>query len=375
VRLTEGQLNRTTLQRQLLLSRERVSVADAMRRVMALQAQEPASPYVALWNRIEGFRADELDRAFDQGELVKASLMRITLHAVTAHDYPSFHAAMRPSLRASRLNDRRFSGAGLTVADVDAYEPTLLSGSTKPRSGAEIVEALQSPFGERAKSAWWAYRTYAALHHAPTGGPWSFGLRPSFTAASMTLSPDEHGRALDSLVARYLRSFGPAGVADIAQFTLLTRSVARAALARLGDAVVRLEGPAGEELYDATGLEVAPQGPAPPRLLPMWESTLLAYADRSRVIPPAYRSHVIRRNGDVLPTLLVDGYVAGVWRPSDGAIEATAFERLPDETWARLSDEAGRLLALLQLRDPLVYGRYARWWGQLPAAEARTLPA
>lgn len=373
--LTGRQLNRTTLQRQLLLSRQPVTVPDALRRVMALQAQEPATPYVALANRIEGFDAATLDRAFEEGAVVKASLMRVTLHAVSHDDYPAFHAAMRPTLRASRLYDRRFKESGLTIAAVDAYESRLLEQSTRPRSGPQIVEALGTPFGDRARSAWWAYRTYANLHHAPTGGPWRFGPRPAFVTAPTTLAPERHENAVAGLVERYLRSFGPASVADIAQFTLLTREVARRALERLGTAVARVDGPAGVELYDATGLDVAPDGPAPPRLLPMWESTLLAYADRSRIIPATYRPHVIRRNGDVLPTLLVDGYVAGVWRPLDGRIEVTAFELLPRETWAALAAEASRMMALLQPRDPAAYGRYARWWRQMPAVEVRALGA
>ena len=105
----------------------------------------------------------------------------------------------------------------------------------------------------------------------------------------------------------------------------------------------------------------------------MWDSILLAYADRARVIPDAYRKLVIRSNGDSLPTLLVDGYVAGVWRPVDGGIEATAFEPLADDAWAGLETEARALLAFLADRDAAVYRRYARWWDGLPAAEVRVL--
>jgi hypothetical protein len=175
-------------------------------------------------------------------------------------------------------------------------------------------------------------------------------------------------------VRRYLRGFGPATVPDIAQFTMLTRAVARAALERLGDEIVRPEGPPGAgELFDLQGLEVAPDGPVPPRLLPMWDSVLLAYADRTRVIPEPYRGHVIRRNGDVLPTLLVDGRVAGVWRFRDGVIEAAAFEPLACADWSGLEEEAGVLTPLIAERDPGLYGRHRRWWEQLPAAETRLL--
>jgi hypothetical protein len=105
----------------------------------------------------------------------------------------------------------------------------------------------------------------------------------------------------------------------------------------------------------------------------MWDSTLLAYADRGRVIPEPYRKLVIRRNGDVLPALLVDGYVAGVWRPVDGSIEVTAFHRLPDGDWDGLEAEARALLGFLANREPAVYRRYAHWWATLPSADVRVL--
>jgi hypothetical protein len=105
----------------------------------------------------------------------------------------------------------------------------------------------------------------------------------------------------------------------------------------------------------------------------MWDSVLLAYADRGRVIPPAYRALVIRRNGDVLPTLLVDGHVAGVWRLAGDGIEATAFHELPERAWQGLADEAWALVSFLAARDPAVYRRYAHWWKELPAAEVRVL--
>jgi hypothetical protein len=161
---------------------------------------------------------------------------------------------------------------------------------------------------------------------------------------------------------------------DLAQFTMLGRGVARDAIAALGDEVVTLEGPDGSTLSDLAGAPI-PDGeiPAPARLLPMWDSTLLAYADRSRMIPMEYRKAITRINGDVLPTLLVDGHVAGVWRPVEGGIEATAFHPLPDDAWEELATEAAALGAFLAERDPAVYRRYGHWWASLPRAEVRVL--
>lgn len=370
--LTERQLNRATLDRQLLLERRAVDVVEGVHRVVALQAQEPASPYIALWNRLAGFDPMELGAAFAGGSIVKSSLVRITLHAVTAGDYPRFHAAMVSSLRASRLHDGRYRETGLAIADADGLLLHVLDFARTPRSKAEIEALITERLGAPQPRMWWAYRTFAPLHHVPAGPPWSFSLRSRFRAAPSTLPAEERAAATRHLVRRYLEGFGPASVVDVAQFTILRRPVVREALAALGEDIVRLEGPDGAELYDIAGASI-PGGDelAPPRLLPMWDSVLLAYADRSRVIPPDYRRRVIHQNGDTLPTLLVDGRVAGVWRLLDGAIEASAFRALTKADWIGLESEAAALTGFLLARDPKVYSRYHRWWSKLEAAEVR----
>lgn len=375
MRLTARRLNRATLARQLLLRREPLDVADAVRRVAVLQAQEPASPYIALWNRLAAFDPAELDAAFADHRVVKATLLRITLHAVHAEDYPAFHNAMLPSLRASRLHDRRYTSTGLSIADADALLPHLLEFAARPRTKAEIEDLIAARLGEPQPRMWWAFRTFAPLHHVPTGGPWSFGSRSSFVAAPEQLPAERRDESIQWLARRYLEAFGPASAMDLSQFTLLRRPVVRDALGAMAGELERLEGPDGAELFDLPGAPLpAEDTPAPPRLLPMWDSVLLAYFDRGRVVPPDYRRLVSRSNGDVLPTLLVDGYVAGVWRPVDACIEATAFHRLPDEAWSGLAEEAKALTAFLADREPIAYRRYARWWAKLPSAEVRLLP-
>jgi hypothetical protein len=375
--LTARQLNRATLSRQLLLEREPVDVVEGVRRVGALQAQEAASPYLALWNRLAGFEAAALDAAFAARQVVKASLVRLTVHAVHADDYPAFHHAMVPSLRASRLRDRRYLDTGLSEADADAFLPHLLAFLDRPRTGAEVEELIEVRLGAPQPRLWWALRMFAPLHHAPTGGPWSFGSPSAFVAsgnAPAPATPAKHDEAVRRLAKRYLKAFGPASLRDIAQFTMLRNPVLRRALEAMADEVDELEGPEGVTLFDVRG---APRGsadaPAPPRLLPMWDSVLLAYADRSRVIPAEHRPLVIRRNGDVLPTLLVDGQVAGVWRAREDGIEAAAFHPLPDAAWDELHREARALRRVLGERDPRPYARHDHWWAKLPDLEVRTL--
>ena len=373
--LTSRRLNRATLARQLLLRREPLDVADAVRRVVALQAQHAASPYIGLWNRIAGFEPRDLDAAFATRAVIKATLLRITLHAVHADDYATFHAAMLSTLRASRLHDRRFKSTGLSIADADALIPELAEFAAAPRTNAQAEDWLRARVGDGARWMWWALRTFAPLLHAPTGAPWSFGERPAYVAAPGLPPAAGRHECVQRLVRRYLEGFGPATVQDVAQFALVPRADIRDAVRSLGDALVDVKGADGSELFDVPEAPLPDEEtPAPPRLLPMWDSILLAYFDRSRIIPPDYRRLVARQNGDMLPTLLVDGHVAGVWRPADGGIEATAFHRLSDETWSQLGVEARSLVLFLRDREPGVYRRYANWWKTLAAAEVRFLP-
>jgi hypothetical protein len=376
-RLTPRQLNRATLARQLLLERAPLGAVEGVHRVVALQAQEPASPYLALWNRLSPFAAADLDRALADHAVVKATLMRITLHVVDAADYPTFHEAMQTTLAAARLNDRRFTRTGLSRSDVGALIPHLLAFTATPRTNAEVQAFLVERLGPLPEpGVWWALRQLGPFVHAATGGPWSFGPRPSYVAAPDQRRDGDERASLRRLVWRYLEGFGPASVADIAGFGLLYRPVVREAIASLGASLETYEGPDGKELFDVPGAVVPDEAtPAPPRLMAMWDSTLLAYSERSRIIPPDYRKLVIRSNGDTLPTLLVDGYVAGVWRPLDGAIEATAFHPLSDDDWTGLETEARALRTFLAERDPAVYRRYTRWWTTLPTAEVRLLAA
>jgi hypothetical protein len=229
-----------------------------------------------------------------------------------------------------------------------------------------VLSELVPEIGDLAR-LWPALRAVGAFRHAPTAGPWSFGRRPAFLPC--TVAADDEPGATAELVRRYLTAFGPATVADMSQFTILKRSTLRDVVESMSD-VVAVGGPDGSQLVDVSRVDPptdAETASLPARLLGMWDSVLLAYADRSRVIPDEHRPHVIRRNGDVLPTVLVDGLVRGVWRASTDAIEVRAFEPLDDATLGGLDGEARDLRRLLADREPAVFSRFGRWWDRLPA--------
>src|SRR4051812_981650 len=375
-------LNRTTLARQLLLRRERLDVPEAVRRVVALQAQHPASPYLALWNRLDGFDPKQLDAAFAAYDVVKCNVPRMTLHAVHGDDFGTFREALELSLRGAKLHDRRFAVSGVSLDDADALIPQLYDFTREPRTAAACEAWLGEQVGDEArKPAWWGLRQYAPLLPAPGAEPWSFNQKVSYVAPRarpVLADAAACARSLAVLIRRYLAAFGPSTVADMGLFAMVYRGKAKEAIEAHAPDLERVEGPNGEVLYDVPGAPYADEdAPAPPRLLGMWDNVLLAHADRGHIIPPEYRPHVTRSNGDVLPTLFVDGFVAGVWRATDEALEATAFHALDDDVWEALDAEARTLRELLAGRDPLVYRRYDHWWEKLAdagvAAETRLL--
>jgi hypothetical protein len=377
--VTIGELNRATLVRQLLVERASFDVPAAVHRLVAIQAQQPASPYLALWNRVADFDPADLDRAFVEGEVVKASLLRVTLHAVHADDHGPFRVALEPTFRTARFGPRQLALTGLTADELDALVGEAPAFAAEPRTNAEAEAWVAStvPNGP-AKAVWRAVRRYAPIRHVPTGGPWSFGRRPTHVAAAFgVVDPDDRAAqaaALQALVRRYLEVYGPASLPDVAQFLMVSKPLARAALDALADELVVVDRPDGRPLHDLPGAPRPPSDlPVPPRLLGMWDNVLLAHADRSRIVPPEHKVLVTRRNGDVLPTLLVDGRVAGVWRTVADGVEATAFDKLTKAAWSGLAEEAAGLLELLADREPHPYQRYDHWWTDLPGVEVRVV--
>ena len=165
--LTERELNRATLARQWLLERQRVPVARAVERLGGLQAQEPAAPFVALWSRLDGFDAAELRRAIERGAIVKATLLRGTLHFVTAADWASFQPVVAAGWAARRLA----TPAG-PMAEVTART---LAFAQEPRSQGELRAFVAAAGGNADDGQWWQTRRQIPLLHVPTGGPWAFG--------------------------------------------------------------------------------------------------------------------------------------------------------------------------------------------------------
>jgi hypothetical protein len=329
------ELNRALLERQLLLRRRRLPVVDAIERVCALQAQYSLSPYIALWSRLSGFNRDQLTRALEQRKVVKSTLFRITLHLTSARDYPYFAAAFLPAAQemTPRVSAQRIAQLSRKV-----------SAAAKKPMTHEQLEAL----GAEEMGGRWRTRTLAPLVHLPPSGTWRFWGRPELLSMTTWLGVELPTReeGAERIVRRYLAAFGPATQQDLLRFAGVRVGDLRPGLERLELRTFRDE--RGRSLLDLPRAPL-PDGDttAPIRFLPKWDSALLAYAppERTRILPEEFRSTVIKNNGDVLPTVLVDGFVAATWNVDRKAgLRITPLRRLTKAERAEVDEEGERLL-------------------------------
>jgi hypothetical protein len=328
--LTAAELRRATLARQLLLERKKLSPVAVIERVVGMQAQWAPAPYVGIWTRAEGFRRDALERALRRGEVLRPTAMRGTLHLVTKRDYPmvwnafkELHVGYSPSslARGLALLEEARTRAPLTQKEAYAW-----LGDPNPKQTFRAIK-----------------RKGHLLHH-PETALWKPTASLLFHAADEPAEL-EYEAALTQLVHRYLRAFGPATKKDINAWSLLPMGWVAHALEGLPTYLDE----AGRTLYDVPRAPLpAADTPAPVRFLPKWDNAILGYEKSSRLLPAELRRVVILANGDVAPTVLIDGAVAARWQVDED--ERVRVEYLASATRtqkAEVADEAARLEAWL----------------------------
>jgi hypothetical protein len=304
-----------------------------------LQAQYAPSPYIALWSRVTGFRKEQLTRALETRKVVKSTLFRITLHMTSARDYPYYAAAWLPAAR--EMTPR------VTVEQMAELSRKVHAAARKQITHEQLEAIAGKEMGGR-----WRTRTLAPLLHVPPAGTWGFHGRPELLVLDAWLGVELPAREAGAkrFVRNYLASFGPATKQDLHRFAGVRAGDLRPGIEQLKLRTFRDE--RGRELLDLPDAPL-PNGDtvAPIRFLPKWDSSLLAYAppERTRILPEKFRSTVIRKNGDVLPTVLVDGFVAATWNVDKRrGLEVEPLRRLTKAERAEIDEEGERLVEFVR---------------------------
>lgn len=311
--LTVRELNRTTLARQMLLARAPGPASDVIGRLVGLQAQAAMGPFVGLWTRLEGFRREELASAIQDRSILKATMMRATLHLFTATDYLRFRSTLQPVLSTALKGIQKGRAEALDVPELLKAARVFLGEA--PRSFAEITRmATDLMPGADPGAMRYTIRTQIPLVQVPVAAGWSYPGNPKYTPAEAWLGePVPSHEHFKELILRYLAAFGPASVTDIQAWSGFTGLKEAINAMRPGLNVYRDEN--RRELFDHPDLTIEdPDRPAPERFLPEFDNLLLSYSKRTRVIADEHRSAVYVPVLRVRPTILVDGFVAGTWR-------------------------------------------------------------
>jgi hypothetical protein len=345
-------LNRATLERQLLLRRHPLPAQQALRQLAGLQAQAPFAPYVGLWSRLSAFTTEDLSNLlYPERIVVRAPIMRATVHLVDAADFVEFRPLFGPLMAAGL---RANYGRNLTGVDLDALvaqAAELLA--RRPLTRAQLAKALTARWPDAdPMSLAYAVTYLVPVVQVPPRGIWGKSAQATWTTAESWLAaplPPAAPDAVERLVRRYLAAFGPATVADIQTWSGLTR---------LREITDRLElrafrGPDGAELLDLPGLELPDEDVhPPPRFLPEYDNLLLSHADRRRVIPHDHPVPLWPGNGATQGTVLIDGAWNANWKLTPEALRISPFRPLTAGERSAVAEEAANLLAFTRPGGP-----------------------
>jgi DNA glycosylase AlkZ-like len=322
---------------------------EAIRHLVAMQAQEPLAPYLGLWTRLDGFRPDDLADLITGRSVVRTPLLRTTLHLVTAQDCVELRPVVQPVLeRGLRGSPFARHLEGLDVDELLAAGRALLE--ERPRTTSELGRLLLERWPDRDQASLaYGVRYLLPVVQVPPRGVWGATGQATWTTVEGWL-----GRPLRlaadgpvDLVRRYLAAFGPASAADVQAWSGLTR--VRELIEPLRPRLRSFRDEEGRELFDlADGAVADPDRPTPPRFLPEFDNVILSHADRRRVIADEHRRRLYASR--TLLAFLVDGFVKGTWSIArrDGGpttLVIQPFEPLSKRDVAELTEEGHQLLS------------------------------
>jgi hypothetical protein len=309
-------------------------VAETVEHLVGLQAQATLPPYYGLWSRLDGFDPHELGRMLTEREVVRLALMRGTVHLVTVRDALELRPLVQPVVERAHKGafGRRMGGA----------DPARLARAVRelvteePLTARELARLLvERGIGEDVEAIGNAVRVYVPLVQVPPRGVWGAGGQAKYLPLeTWTGEQLEKEPSIDDLVLRYLRSFGPASVADVQKWSGLTKL--KEVLDRLRPQLETFRDEDGRELLDLPDApRPDPETPAPVRFLGEYDNVLLGHADRRRIIPEDFPWAAMLAPGRFVNNLLVDGTLRATWWiEGDGKKRATLAIR-PSRRFSR----------------------------------------
>lgn len=308
------------------------TATDTVRWLTAVQAQDYPGALTAVALRTKAAGRAEMEAALDAGEVVRSWPMRGTLHFVAAEDLAWMLAVTGERAVGAQRTRRARLGLtdGVLARARELAESALSGGPGLPRR--ELLGVWEAAGIDTAGQR----GAHLLVHLAQTGvlclGPVTgreqrYVLLEEWVPEPRRLDREE---AVAELALRYFRSHGPATVADLARWTKLTLTDARAGLAAVRGELDSLVVEDTEYYLDPRTPAVLDHNRERARgvvLLPGFDEYMLGYGDRSAALPTEHAGRIAPGgNGMFLRTIVADGQVVGTWSTDrKGGIAATPF--------------------------------------------------
>jgi hypothetical protein len=347
-------------------------LVEVVSRICGLNAQSARSPYISLWNRLQGFSREQLDKAlYNDRRLIKTWLMRGTVHMVPSDEFIAYQVALRSHLTTYWEGFiTRFGDSSLKRLSARLFDSLLSEISRGPRTKKELlpeVEHLLKPYSERQRkiilSCALRQMSYLGfICHAEPTGTWYHFRDNRFTIVldwlpGGILAKISEEEARSRLLLNYLRGYGPATAQDFAYWSGLRMSQVRQVFGSVEGLIhsVEIDGCRGTYWLrndDGDAFERSrSRRKIPVRFLPEFDPLIMGHKDKLRIMDEPYKAKVFLRLADVAPVIMFNGRAAGTWnyRFTDNSLTIRMFGRGPADAKTPITHKAKDLTDFLEV--------------------------
>jgi hypothetical protein len=348
---------RFRLRRHHLLDDPPQDAVTICRDMCGVQAQVMSAAYLQLWTRNHAITRAGVDSAlWKTRTLVKTSLMRQTLHLIPTDEFQLYISALRPSRFAQAM--RVMARCGISREESEALIPRIMDIlSAGPLSRPAIAAAIRPKASKRVR--FWMENSWSLVRLPVAEGlvcygkgegnaivfirvdHWLPNLKPGLISAT---------EAQCALLRKYLRAYGPATLTDFSHWSGIPMQEVKPLLPMLEGKLAEIPGDKKSSYLlreDVDVLSKSSAGETSVRLLPIFDSYLLAHRDKDHLLSAQHYKRVYRNQGWISPVVLIDGAVAGVWshklQGKKLLIETEPFGKFSRTARAGIEREAERL--------------------------------
>jgi hypothetical protein len=311
------------LRRHHLLDDVPADVVTISRDMCGVQAQVMSAAYLQVWTRNHAITRAQVETALWKSRtLVKTSLMRQTLHLIPADEFWLYIAALKPSRMAQAL--RVMARCGIEREEAEAVTPLIMEAlSTGALGKAAISAAVRPKVSKRVRS--WMEKVSSIVRVPVAAGLVCYGagdnnevsfIRVDHWLPKLKSKPISATEAQSELFRKYLGAYGPATLTDFSHWAGISMQEVKPLRALVEPGLLEVPGDRKGcflQCEDVTDINANPGSETCIRLLPYFDSYLLAHREKAHLLSEKHYKRVYRNQGWISPVVLIAGVIAGVW--------------------------------------------------------------